>query len=308
MPSPQNPLRLALLLLGASAIAGPLTLDAAVNAVLAENPELAARAAEVDRARAELRGARLWLPADPVLEGERTTDAPFASRGEGGVRLAISQELGLGLRGPRTREAAARLRAAQLALDAGRRQLVSEVRGAFFELRAAEKMKDLAKEEVALNDELLQAAERRFGSGDISELERDLAGVDAGLAKTRLAQVETDQWQAAASLSRLMGAGMDATPVIDGEGDPDDDPVVPDALDADALVARAPSPAPKRSRRRRSRTRPAPRWTLRGAATSPPRISASASSGNGRGLQAMTFTAIRRSLRASARFRTATRC
>ncbi|MFN7973024.1 MAG: TolC family protein [Acidobacteriota bacterium] len=182
-----------------------LDVDGAVREALERNPGLALRRAEVDRAEADLRSARIFLPSDPVLELAKTTDSPYAGTGEGGPSIALAQEVEVAKRGPRKDAALARLLAARAAHAQARRELAADVRKAFFALRTARRSAELAGQAVELNEQLLDAAERRLQAGDISELERDLARVD--LEATRVARSASvlAQRRTEIELGRLLG-------------------------------------------------------------------------------------------------------
>lgn len=70
-----------------------LNLKAALQLGLAQNPELRAARESLKVAESARSKARLWLPSNPILELDYTTDRYFSNEGEGGFRAGISQEL-----------------------------------------------------------------------------------------------------------------------------------------------------------------------------------------------------------------------
>jgi cobalt-zinc-cadmium efflux system outer membrane protein len=225
-----------------------LTLDFAAVRRLASrrSPELLARRREADAAAGRLRQARTY-PYNPTVSirsvevgSGRTLDA---YQGEVGQELEWAGQWGL-------RQDVARSeaeRAVFLADDAERR-IVAAASVTFLAALAAEERLELAEQIELLNTRLLSAAGERLEAGAISELEMNLARIEAGRAQARVLAERRDARSARLALRRALALPR-AQPLRLVAALPDaPDPA---ALDPDSLVEVALARRPDASATRR---------------------------------------------------------
>lgn len=201
----------------AAAAAEPLTLAEAVRLAEENNPDLRTLAAEVDAARALLRGASLLLQANPSLTasaGPRRSEAGDSR--DSGVQLVQDFEVA-GQRGARIGAAEANVDAAQARLEARRVELLAEVRERFGAALAATQRLDLATETLATARESLEAAEQRFAAGATALLEVNTARIEFGRLTREKAQAEGRQATARGELALVVG--LDPRQPLDEQGE-----------------------------------------------------------------------------------------
>ena len=170
----------------AQTLGNALTLEQALNRARLKAPTLLSARARIEEARGRLKGASIFLQANPAVEGTlgpRLSDQGSTMDGE----LSISQDFeALGRRSARiagaqtavTREIAA-------SREAGR-GLLRDVAVAFMRaLAATEKLKVLTTAEQVASG-FLATAERRYQVGDIPILEVNLAKNGAARARAEL--------------------------------------------------------------------------------------------------------------------------
>ena len=221
------------LMLVGIARAEPLTLPATIEGALIANEVLAVKRDVVDRARAELRSARLLLPDDAVVTVDMASDSPFADEGERSTGVTLSQALPLPGRRARVSAAEARFAAAELDYRAARLDLIRATRVAFHELDAADRRLALARQTLSINEEIAGAAEARLDAGEISTLELELAAIDVETTRAAVAASELARRQAATALAALLGEPGGADALQTDAPEPTEHPGV---LDPEALV------------------------------------------------------------------------
>jgi len=206
-----------------------LTLEEVQRLVLQRNPEFLAERGEAAAARGRLRQSRALF--NPELE---LRSPGSVSGGGGGYEAFLAQEVEWGgERGLRVRAAQLDVERTELEVrDAARRALAA----AYVEAVAAERRLAVVRELAGLSERLLEATRREAAEGEISRLEAQLAGIEAGRARARVLGAEREAVAARLELQRVAGLGpeqpvrvADTVVVL----------AVPAELDEDALVALA---------------------------------------------------------------------
>lgn len=179
-----------------------LSLSEARQMAAEANPELLAAMWRPVAVQGDLRSARTF-PFNP--------DASFESRSPGdGMASRFEAELGLeievgGQRGLRGRAGEASLAAAQRRLDDEGRRALAEVSIAYQGLVAAEQRVALVGEINGLNSRLRTAVSTQLAEGVVSELEANLASIEAARAQARSLAATSAHAAAARELGRLLG-------------------------------------------------------------------------------------------------------
>ncbi len=165
--------------LASSSISASSLLPTLVDEVLAEHPEVrAAEAALVAaQARARAAGRPLYNP-ELELDAERT--------GVNTTSLGLSQTIDWAdKREARHERGNSEMRAARAAHDQVRQQVAREVLDALSRYHTGERLARLAQRRVALLEDFLQLAQRRFAAGDVGQSDVDLARL--ALSEARMA-------------------------------------------------------------------------------------------------------------------------
>lgn len=193
-----------------------LTLSGAVEKALENNGDLKSLRAEKGIYDAGV--SRSALLPNPNLELEGRTGALTGSSNENGVTLGVSQEILLAdKRAKRSKVAERDLEIYRWQMSDRERGIREEVKTAFHDVILARKRVDLANQAIALNRQLLDVTNERLSTGDIPELEMNLAKVE--LARSEGARVDVNKalLQSQARLSTLMGLQGGALPELAGD-------------------------------------------------------------------------------------------
>jgi outer membrane protein, heavy metal efflux system len=203
--------------------AAEITLDQAVEIALEKNPDLAAAANELLVASGEIQRASYLSQFNPqILSGfdYRTRSGKSNSQD---WRTGLSQELEIfGQRGLRQQSARLGYEKTQADVRDQVRLLTAAVKMTFYEaLRARNRSKLLADLE-ALNHKLADAAKSRFESGEIGQIDFNLARVRYGESRSQLIDGNELYRLQCSSLGRLLGnaAGPEPQPVGDLVAEP----------------------------------------------------------------------------------------
>lgn len=216
----------------------PLTLRAAVDTALAQNPQLRAATAELDANDGTVRQAGL-IP-NPVLG----VDQEDLKSGTRVTTLQLSQTLETG--GKR----AARVEVAQRGKDIAALDLAArraDVRAmaiqAFFDALTAQERVKVVEESLRIAGSGVDAASRRVTAGKVSPTEETRARVAASTARIDLRQAQAEASAALRALSAVLGSPDGAIQRLDGNVD-----VLPAAPSAPDIMARLPdAPAVRRA-------------------------------------------------------------
>lgn len=203
-------------LLSASAVAQAgqgLTLNQALDAAFADNPDLAAVRQALGIAEGERRQAGL-IP-NPELSWEREDTRRDTSTTT--VMLSQALELG-GKRGARVEVAKAGQDIARLELERQGNGLRADVTQAFHAALRAQTAVELAEQSKALTERGLRVVKARVAAGQSSPVEATRADVQLAQALAQLRRAEADRTVAWQALSRLIGSADVAFTQLDGNG------------------------------------------------------------------------------------------
>ncbi len=201
---------LLLLLPGWSLLAAQLTLDQAMQEVLANSKELQAKRLAVKIAESELLKAQLWSPTNPELEVEGVSDVLTGNSGDGRVQIGVAQDVELGgQRRYRIEIVNARIESARLKVSIVERALERDVRAAFYSLLLAQQRKSFSLNADSLATALRDTASIRVKAGSMQVSE--FTNLDLDLASSRAVNYQSQAAldQARGDLLRLLGRSPD---------------------------------------------------------------------------------------------------
>lgn len=216
-----------------------ITIGNAVDTALKNNPDLQSVRLEKDTAQGRLDQASLWLRSNPVVEGSLSKKDVVLGGGEKMTNYAfsLSQEFEIaGQRGLRVDASKNGMEKASQDIRDRQRILIATVKDAFTKALAARRRVELVEEVVGLQEQLVSSAAVKYQTGDISQLEQNLADVELGKAKRERLLAERERREALLDLQMLLGL----TPKSDFsvEGDlPMEVPAIPDREKLRTLTA-----------------------------------------------------------------------
>ncbi|MEW9683151.1 TolC family protein [Pseudomonas sp. TE50-2] len=223
MPIPRKIALLCLLLAGPAGAEG-LSLDQALDAAFAQNPDFAAIGREIGIAEGERRQAGL------IPNPELSWEVEDTRRDTSTTTVTLSQALELGgKRGARIEVADAGQAVARLELERQRNSLRADVIQAFHAALRAQTALELAQQSQALTGRGLRVVEGRVRAGQSSPVEATRAQVQLAQAEAAVRRARTERTVANQALARLTGSAEARF----------------DRLDASSL---SPGPAPKAER------------------------------------------------------------
>lgn len=200
-----------LLLLACASLANAstLTLDQALQAAFAGNPELAAAQWEIGIAEGDRKQAGLipnpelsWEAEDTRRESRTTT-----------VMLSQPIELG-GKRGARIEVASRAQDAAGIELERKRNALRADVLQAFNGAQTAQQRLQLARQSLQLAEHGLRVAQGRIEAGKSSPVEGTRAQVQLSQVRLELSRAERDQANAYQQLAQVMGTPLPTSTTV----------------------------------------------------------------------------------------------
>lgn len=195
----------------------PLTLERALALARSQAPIAASLEAEVDEARARLRGASVILDANPVLETQSGPRwSPDGTTLDVGVRVSQEFEWG-GRRAARIRSAESGLRGAQASADDAMQDHLRRTAVAFLEALHAERSAALSRVGQTLGEELVRVTLRRRDAGEASELDVHRARMELARTQAELYAARITREEAVATLRVLIGLPLDAELRMTGE-------------------------------------------------------------------------------------------
>nr|BFD44368.1 TolC family protein [Pseudomonas sp. FFPRI_1] len=177
-----------------------LSLDTALAQALANNPELAAAAWEIDIAQGARQQAGL-IP-NPVL----SVDAEDTRRDSRTTSIKLSQALELGgKRGARVEVASRGQELAALELERRRNQLRADVLEAYSSAQRAQERTQLAGRSLALAERGVSVAQGRVNAGKASPVEATRAQVQLAEVRLELSRGQMEQDNAYRRLAMVTG-------------------------------------------------------------------------------------------------------
>jgi outer membrane protein, heavy metal efflux system len=216
-----------ILLLAASALAESqqTSVSKVVEYALANNGEL--KSFREERGIHEAARTRAVALPNPTLDFEGATGALTGSSDENSLSLGLSQEFLLsGKRDKRARVAEQELEGYRWQLADRERALRKEVLNAVYDELVARQRVALAERSCDISRQLLDVTRERVASGDIPELEMDLAKVEVARSEGAKANAANVMNRSRARIRTLMGGAEQGAPVVEG------------SLDAGVSVAR----------------------------------------------------------------------
>lgn len=189
-----------------SGLARILTLDEALQLALENNPELRAAAGRVAAAAGRAYQAKLWSNPELELSAE---DWPVSNgRGWSDAKQTVGLAQSLPFPGKKKLDrrigiSGVRLSEAQLSLR--RRELVRDVKTAFFQVLAAERFVAVEEELVTLAESSASTARKRVAAGAAAEQEQLRAEIPLEQARTELSGFQRDLVSARQTLALLLG-------------------------------------------------------------------------------------------------------
>lgn len=222
---------------------GLLTLRDAIASALLGNPELARFGYDVRAAEARVVQAGIWDNPELDFEIENFAGSGgFNGTDAAEVTLMLSQTFPLGGDIER-RQALARLHG-QLAgwdYEAARMALLTEVTQRYVDVLAAQQRVDLARESMALAEQIANSINRRVEAGDASAVERSRAAVPVATARIELDRAVRDLETTHVRLALTWGS---STPRFEeASGDLKQITPVPAASELAALIGQNPEVA-----------------------------------------------------------------
>jgi cobalt-zinc-cadmium efflux system outer membrane protein len=183
-----------------------LTLDGAVRLALENNPELRASSGRIDAATGRAYQAKLWTNPELTLSAE---DWPVSGGGDfsdSKQTIGVAQTIPfpgkkkldrqIGVSGIRLSEADLTLR---------RVELVRDVKSAFYQVLAAERLVDVAAELVKVAESSASTARKRVAAGAAADQEQLRAEIPLEQARTELSGFQRELTTARQTLALLLG-------------------------------------------------------------------------------------------------------
>jgi multidrug efflux system outer membrane protein len=224
---------------------GDPTLQALIREAIANNLDLQAAVARLERARAELGIAKSFLYPQVDATGNYTVQQNLGGEGDannvqrGGLYgFQLSWELDLFGRIRRQTEAAyARMLASEQARRGVLVTLVGDVASTYFLLRQLDVQLDIARRTLANNDQTLALFENRLSGGLANRLEVDRIRANRAATAASIPDLEQQVALAENAMSLLLGRSPEAIPRVQlsDEALP---PLIPPGLPASLLQRR----------------------------------------------------------------------
>lgn len=183
-----------------------LTLDGAVRLALENNPELRASSGRIDAATGRAYQAKLWT--NPELE-LGTEDGPV---GGGRVISGAKQTIGMaqtipfpGKKKLDRQIGVSGIRLSEAELGLRRVELVRDVKSAFYQVLAAERLVEVAGELVKVAESSASTARKRVAAGAAADQEQLRAEIPLEQARTELSGFQRELTTARQTLALLLG-------------------------------------------------------------------------------------------------------
>lgn len=191
---------------GVPPLTNAITLDAAIQIALAQNPELRASGSRVEAAAGRAYQAKLWT--NPELELTAEEWKVNSGRGFPNAKQTIGVAQSLPFPGKKSLDrqigsAGVRLSEAELTLR--RVELVRDVKAAFFQVLAAERLVEAAGDLVKVAESSADTARKRVEAGATSDQEQLRAEIQLEQARTDLVGFRREVVAARQGFATLLG-------------------------------------------------------------------------------------------------------
>jgi len=180
-----------------------VTLEQAIQEALANNPELRAKRQELEMAKAQFLKA-VW--PNPELEGGVTTGTLTGSAGEHDLEVGFSQAIPWSGRLRYQKQAATRLiERTGWDIQDRERLLTLDVTQAFTRVVALQEQLKVLELLIQINHQLVETVEARFGKGEVSQIEVQVAKVEFQQDRVEQKRLQAGLKTAASALNLLLG-------------------------------------------------------------------------------------------------------
>jgi cobalt-zinc-cadmium efflux system outer membrane protein len=182
-----------------------LTLDGALRLAMQNNPELRAASGRIDAAAGRAYQAKLWSNPELELSGE---DWPTGGGGFTDAKKLVGMSQTVPFPGKKKLDkeiGAAGVRVSQAELARRRLELVRDVKVAFFQTLAAERLMEVESELVKVAESSAETARKRVAAGAAPDQEQLRAEIPLEQAQTELAGFQRELVTARQTLALLLG-------------------------------------------------------------------------------------------------------
>jgi cobalt-zinc-cadmium efflux system outer membrane protein len=182
-----------------------LTLEGAIRLALTGNPQLSAAGSPISGAAGRAYQSKLWPNPELELSAE---DWPTGGGGFSDSKKLVGMSQTFPFPGKKKLDGKIGrigVRVSQAEYDLRRVELVRAVKTAFFEVLAAERLAEVARELVAVSESSAATARKRVQAGAAADQEQLRAEIPLEQAKTELAGFEREQETARQKLANLLG-------------------------------------------------------------------------------------------------------
>jgi len=188
-----------------ASVTNALTLDGAIHLALANNPRLRSANSQVGSAAGRAHQSKLWPNPDLELSAE---DWPTGGGGFADAKKLVGMSQTVPFPGKKKLDGQiGRLgvRGSEAEYGARRVELVRDVKAAFFEVLAAGKLVEVARELVAVAESLAATARKRVQAGAAPDQEQLRAEIPLEQARTELAGFQRAEKTARQQLAMVLG-------------------------------------------------------------------------------------------------------
>lgn len=190
-----------------SSAAGPQTLAQALDAAWALTPAAAAAPNRQAQSQAELDGARSLTPGPAAVSVSHLSDRINSNLGRREWEVEVATPLWLpGQQAARQALAQRTADAVDAEATAQRLQLAADVREAWWAVASTRAAAELARQRLASAEQLEQTVQRRYKTGDLAQLDANLAQTERLQAAAEALDAERAEQQARQTYQTLVGA------------------------------------------------------------------------------------------------------
>ena len=183
-----------------------LTLDGAIRLALESNPELRASGGRVGAAAGRAYQAKLWTNPELELSAEDWPVSGGSGFSDSKQTVGVAQTLPFPGKKKLDRQiGGSGVRASEAELGLRRLEVVRDVKAAFFQVLAAERLVEVEEELVKVAESSASAAGKRVAAGAAADQERLRAEIPLEQAKTELAGFQRELVAARQTLAQVMG-------------------------------------------------------------------------------------------------------
>ena len=186
-------------------VTNSLTLEGAIRLALESNPQLRAADSQISSAAGRAHQSKLWSNPELELSAE---DWPTGGGGFTDAKKLVGMSQTVPFPGKKKldgRIGSLGVRVSEAGYGVRRVELVREVKTAFFEVLAAGRLVEVARELVAVSESSAATASKRVQAGAAADQEQLRAEIPLEEARTELAGFEREQEIARQKLAMLLG-------------------------------------------------------------------------------------------------------